>query len=229
MNNWKDIWNKRYLSEQGMDLETLIKLDGFDTGAGRIDTADWRIYVKGIAEKLGVKEAETVFEVGCGGGAFLYALRESTLSLSVGGCDYAAGLIEAARQAMPDGDFKVMEAVELEPNPQYNYVFANSVFHYFSFEYASAVLERMINKAKVAVAVMEIPDAATKEESECMRRDILTPMEYEKKYKGLEHTYYERNWFVEQAKGHGLDCVLFDGCVPNYAQNRFRFGCLIRK
>ena len=176
MNNWKDIWNKRYLNGQGMDLDTLIKLDGFDTGAGRIDAADWRIYVKGIAEKLGSKEGETVFEVGCGAGAFLYALRESTLS--VGGCDYAAGLIEAARQAMPDGEFKVMQAIALEPNPQYDYVIANSVFHYFGLEYASEVLERMINKAKVAVAVMEIPDAATKEESECMRRDILTPMEY---------------------------------------------------
>lgn len=74
-----------------------------------------------------------------------------------------------------------------------------------------------------------MPDLKTKDEAEALRREALTQVEYEKKYAGLTHTYYDRNWFREQAEKYGCDCELFDGCVPNYAQNRFRFGCVIRK
>lgn len=227
--NWKEIWNRRTgPCEWNGDLDDLINLDGFDTGAGRIDVADWRIYVERIAEKLGIKNNDTVFEVGCGAGAFLYALRER-FSIAVGGIDYADGLIAAANHAIPDGEFKVMEAKAIYTFPEYDYVIANSVFHYFHFEYAAEVMERMINKAKIAVAVMEIPDVTTKEESEALRRDIMSTDEYERKYKGLEHTYYAGDWFKEQAKARGFTCELFGGCVPNYAQNRFRFSCIIRK
>ena len=228
MNKWKEVWNKRTPKNNHIDLDDLIKMDGFDKGAGQINVVDWRIiYVQTVCEMLEIKKSATVFEVGCGAGAFLYAMRESTLL--VGGIDYAEVLINAAKNAMPDGEFKVMEAKDLDISPQFDYVIANSVFHYFTLEYAEEVLHRMIKKAKSAIAVMEIPDAATKEESEALRRNIMTPFEYEKKYKGLEHTYYQRNWFKEQAATCGLSCVTFDGCVPNYAQNKFRFGCIISK
>ncbi len=130
---------------------------------------------------------------------------------------------------MPDGEFVLMEAKDLDPSPQYDYVVANSVFHYFSLEYAAEVVKRMINKAKKAVAVMDIPDRATKVESEALRCGMMSLKEYEEKYKWLEHNYYARSWFVKQAEIFGLTCKIFDGCIPNYAQNRFRFGCIIRK
>jgi len=233
MNKWKEVWKKRTLKSSNIDLDSLIKVDGFDQGAGQIKVADWRMYVQKICAKLGIEKGSTFFEVGCGAGAFLYAMREREREREstplVGGIDYAEVLINAAKKAMPDGEFKVMEAKDLDILPQFDYVIANSVFHYFTLEYAEEVLHRMIKKAKSAIAVMDIPDAATKEESETLRRNIMTPFEYEKKYKGLEHTYYQRNWFKEQAATYGLSCVTFDGCVPNYAQNRFRFGCIISK
>jgi SAM-dependent methyltransferase len=226
--NWKEIWNRRTGPSGGeYALDALIELDGFDTGAGRIEAADWRTYAARIAGKLGICDNVTVFEVGCGAGALLYALQER-YSLSVGGIDYATGLIAAAKMAMPDGKFKVQEAKALEIIPQYDYVVANSVFHYFDLNYAAKVLERMIKKTRNAIAIMEVPDLKTKSEAEVMRRDMLTHDEYEKKYAGLKHTYYERNWFREQVNLHGLRCELFDGCVPNYAQNSFRFGCILR-
>ena len=226
--NWKAIWNRRSGTGGGHDLRSLIDLDGFDMGAGRIEVDDWRAYAGIIAKKIGLDNGATIFEVGCGSGALLYALKE-VYSLSVGGIDYAAGLIDAAKQAMPDGEFKVQEAEALEISPQYDYVFANSVFHYFSLNYAAGVLTHMINKARKCIAVLEVPDLKTQKESEAMRRNILTQEEYEKEYAGLDHTYYQRDWFQEQAKLHGLKYEIFDGCVPNYAQNSFRFGCIFRK
>ena len=225
--NWKEVWNRRTASGEGLDLDVLLKLDGFDTVVSRVEVSDWLTYAEIIAEKLGIYDGATMFEVGCGAGALLYAFHER-YSLSVGGIDFATGLITAAKMAMPNGQFKVQEAKSLKITPQYDYVIANGVFHYFDLAYAAKVLARMIKKSKIAIAVMEVPDLKTKNESEAMRRDMLTQGEYEKKYAGLAHTYYDRDWFRDQATLHGLECELFDGCVPNYAQNRFRFGCIIR-
>jgi hypothetical protein len=93
--NWKEIWNRRTTASEGLDLDALIKLDGFDTGAGHIEADDWRTYAARIAEKLGIRDGATIYEVGCGAEAFLYALRERHF-LSVGGLDYSTGLIAAA-------------------------------------------------------------------------------------------------------------------------------------
>jgi cyclopropane fatty-acyl-phospholipid synthase-like methyltransferase len=227
--NWKEIWSKR--ADSGAEkpsLDALIKLDGFDTGAGRIEAADWQTYAGIIADKLGIRDSDTVYELGCGAGAVLYALRQKH-TLTVGGLDYSSALIAAASRAMPDGEFTAAEAKSVDSATQYDYVISNSVFHYFPLEYATDVLARMIKKAKIAVAVMEVPDAKTRQESENLRRDALSQEEYEKKYAGLEHTYYDRNWFKQQAVAHSCNCEIFDGCIPNYAQNAFRFGALFRK
>lgn len=227
--SWKEIWGKRAYDGSGqLELGTLIKLDGFDSGAGRIEANDWQSHTCIIADKLGMRDGDSVYEVGCGAGAFLYALRQ-VHHLTVGGLDYAASLIAAAKLAMPDGQFSVAEAQALDVEQTYDYVISNGVFHYFSQDDATLVLERMLNKAKVAVVVLEVPDLKTKQASEDVRRDLLSVEEYERKYAGLEHTYYDRDWFVAQAQANGYSCEIFDGCVPNYAQNRFRFGVIIRK
>jgi len=227
--NWKEIWNRRSFSaDEKLSLDALIKLDGFDSGAGRITADDWQTYADIISAKLNIKNGDSVYELGCGAGAFLFALRER-LSLKVGGLDYSSALIDAANHAMPDGDFMATEAKLLDIEPAYDFVISNSVFHYFSEDYAATVLARMVEKAKTAVAIMEIPDLKTKSESETLRRDLLSQEEYEKKYAGLEHTYYDRDWFKAQAAVLGCSCETFDGCVPGYAQNRFRFGAIIKK
>lgn len=227
--NWKEIWNRRSFSaDEKLSLDALIKLDGFDSGAGRIAADDWQTYADIISEKLRINSGDSIYELGCGAGAFLYALKEKQ-ELKVGGLDYSSALIEAATQAMPDGEFVATEAKLLDTEPAYDFVISNSVFHYFTQDYAAAVLARMIQKAKIAVAIMEVPDLHTKTESETLRRDLLSQEEYEKKYAGLEHTYYDRDWFKNQATALGCSCETFDGCVPGYAQNKFRFGAIIKK
>lgn len=227
--NWQKIWERRSCEGvEQLDLATLIKLDGFDTGAGRIESTDWQAYAEIIAKKLRLKNGDSVYELGCGAGAFLYALRQ-LYTLKLGGLDYSSALIDAASRAMPDGDFVVKEAKAVKIEPAYDYVISNGVFHYFNYDYAAEVVASMIKKSKIAVAIMEIPDMQTKQQAEALRRDALSVEVYEKKYAGLEHTYYERDWFDKQAALHGCTCEAFDGCVPNYAQNQFRFGVLIKK
>jgi trans-aconitate methyltransferase len=226
---WKEIWNRRNATEiRDIYLNDLIALDGFDTGAGKIEIDDWREYARRVSEKLNLKAGCSVYEIGCGAGAFLYALCEK-ISLKVGGNDYGSGLIDTAKRVLPHGEFQCIEAAKIDTTAKYDYVISNSVFHYFDLDYARQVLLRMLDKADRAVCVLELPDLRTKDLSEKARRDILSPAEYEKKYAGLEHTYYDRTWFSAIAAERGMKCETFDGCVPRYAQNQFRFGCLILK
>ena len=227
--NWKEIWGKRtYSGDQILNLEALIKLDGFDSGAGRIEAADWQTYAEIIAKKIEMFDGASVYEIGCGAGAFLYAFRER-YSLKVGGLDYSPALITAAIQAMPDGDFIADDAKSVETTVAYDFVISNSVFQYFSEADAAIVLAAMIKKSKQAVAILDIPNLATKQASENLRRGLLSQDDYDKKYAGLAHTYYNQDWFKQQAQRHGCSCEIFDGCVPNYAQNEFRFSVLIKK
>lgn len=230
--NWHGVWSRRggdsTDKSRNDPLQALIDLDGFDSGAGRILAEDWRTYAGLIIQRLGLRPGQSVYEVGCGAGAFLYALCEQ--GIEVGGMDYAENLILQARQAIPKASFQHGEAAQLEVEPRVDYVLANSVFHYFRDEdYAIQVLDRMLAKAAKGIAVLEVPDLASRDEAERIRRDLLSPSAYEEKYRGLEHLYYARDWFRQQAERRGYRCELFDQCVPNYAQSAFRFNCLIVK
>lgn len=229
MTNWKTIWEKRATPADAADtLQTLIELDGFDSGAGRLDSKAWRAYARRIASELNLTHSDSVFEVGCGSGAFLFALKE--LGASVAGLDYSSTLISMAKKAIPDGEFITAEACELTPIPQYDFVIANGVFHYFPDDtYAQTVLTTALSKARRAVAILEVPDLALRDESERMRRDILTPEQYEEKYRRLSHKYYSRKWFADIASCHNFDCQCFDQAIPGYAQNHFRFNCLMTR
>jgi trans-aconitate methyltransferase len=226
---WYEIWNRRNAdTSNAIRLQDLITLDGFDSGAGKIELDDWREYAGRVTDIIGLKDGDSVYEVGCGSGAFLYALCEHA-SLKVGGNDYGIGLIKTAQRVFPNSDFQCIEATKINPETPYDCVISNSVFQYFSLDYAREVLSRMLDKARHSVCVLEVPDFKTKSQAERFRRDIFSPEEYEKKYLGLRHTYYDRDWFAEIAAERGLHCETFDGCVPNYLQNKFRFGCLILK
>lgn len=227
---WREVWNRRTLRVDGIaGLQELIDLDGFDTGAGRIHADDWRRYARSVAALLGLAEGASVYEVGCGAGAFLLALREQ-IDIRVGGCDFAPALIGAARGALPEGDFEVLEAGDLPPAPTYDFVVSNSVFHYFpDFEYAERVLERMIAKSNRAVAVLDVPDLNQRDAAEGIRRDNLSAETYDLKYAGLGHLYYERRWFRDFALAHSFDCRLFPSPIPNCAQSAFRFGAILTR
>ena len=88
VNNWQAIWNRRSSVDKEYTLEDLIKLDGFDSGAGAISPEDWLENCRYISNELKLKNGQSVYEVGCGADAFLKGLLESN-QLRVGG----AGLL----------------------------------------------------------------------------------------------------------------------------------------
>jgi len=186
-------------------------------------------YVGDIAGRLGMRPGHSVLEIGCGSGAFLLPLREA--GLRVGGIDYSPALLARALAAMPEGDFREGDAADLALPPRsYDFVVANSVFQYFAdARSADQVLHSMLEAAVRAAAVLEVPDAACRLDSEAARRRLLGDEEYQKKYAGLPHQYYRREAFSESAARQGFAVEILDQAIAGYAQNAFRFNCLFRR
>ena len=56
---------------KNLDLRSLLKLNGHNTINGSIKKKNWLKYQKWIYKKLDLRTNESIFEVGCGCGAFL--------------------------------------------------------------------------------------------------------------------------------------------------------------
>ena len=229
INRWQEIWNHRETKDiTELSLEKLIALDRWDGGAGFVDIRDWQTNARLLSARIGITDHQSVFEVGCGSGAFLYALSEIH-TLRIGGADYSKALIEIARRVLPSGQFQWTEAKFIDTEPKYDHVVSQGMFAYFGLDYAQMVLEKMLEKAEKTVCIFELQDKATKSELERIRREWLGEEEYERKYAGLEHTYYDPAWFLKWAGDHGVAGIdVIPSLIPNYAQKKFRFGCIIR-
>lgn len=227
-NRWSEIWSKRKLTnDESINLEDLMKADGFDSFKP-LSPDDWREYCSIISKKLDLKSGSSVYEVGCGAGAFLFALNEIQ-PLVMGGNDYSPALIEIVRKAIPGGKFDLIEANKIDTEQKYDFVVSNGIFQYLTTSYAIEVVHKMLAKSNLAIGIFDIPDIRTKEASEKNRRDILSEEVYKKKYEGLEHNYYQRELFENIAREYQYNIEIFNQCIPNYAHNNYRFGFIIKK
>ena len=224
--SWERIWDGRRLDPSiGSTLARLMAADGLDTAFGTTDEAAWQDFADRETRRLGLRAGDEVFEVGCGAGALLYALQRH--GLACGGIDRSAALVEAARTHLPDGRFAVAEATDLEPAPQVDAVLSFGVFLYFpSEEYAAEVVRRMARKARRAVAILDVPDAAVAEEAEAERAAASGgTAAYRARYAGLHHRYYHREWIADRLRDTGLTGVeVTDQDLARYPNGRFRFN-----
>ena len=138
---WKEIWNRRTRLLEEVTLDALIKADGFDVGAGQVDVDNWQKYIQDISKQIYLKDTDTIFEIGCGAGAFIYPFFLK--GHKVGGIDYSKSMVNLAKITMPGMVFESKDAVQFEMSCKYDIVLSNSVFQYFdSFEYAKKVIHK---------------------------------------------------------------------------------------
>lgn len=222
---WKDVWAARTLDAgKASLLEGLMAADGLDTGFGSVTEAAWREFVMRTAATLDLGKGSRVFEVGCGAGAFLYPLYEA--GCVVGGLDQSTALIGYAAEAMPEGQWTQGDASTLDPAEAWDVVLACGVFMYFPDPgYARGVIARMAAKATRAVAMLDVPDAATRDNAMAFRRGTMGEAEYAAKYRGLDHLFYDRSWMERQLIEVGATGVRTeDQQVAGYQNARFRFN-----
>ena len=230
--SWKDIWEKKgHVSLERIELKELIAIDGFDTGAGQFPIQSWLSFVEAIRARLDIREGYSVLEVGCGAGAFLLPLANE--GINVYGIDYTGSLVGLCEQAIPVGVFCVSEANRIPfESGMFDVVVSNSVFQYFcGLEYAQTVLQEIsrVLKENGKAALLDINDADMKDEYESIRRTRLGNEEYERLYSSIQHQFYSRSWFEDQAERIGFSCSIQEQDIQGYENSAFRYNVFLEK
>ncbi len=181
-------------------LADLIRLNGFDSGAGGVSERGWREGVAKAERLLEMGQGHSVLEFGCGAGAFLWAL-EARSNLHLAGLDISQELIEVAKLVLPSGEFFRHDLASGGGHPalrkEYDFVIANSVFHYLKVDEALVLFRDSLRLAKRKVLVSDLPHVDRQVEAEKIREDAMAPGEYAKKYASLKHTYFHPDIFQE--------------------------------
>ena len=198
LNNWKKIWNKEDRINK-IVLECLVKLNGFDSGSGKFGVEDWILYCEEHFKKMGIRGSDSIFEIGCGSGAFLFMLYLK--QHLVAGIDYSPKLVGLANKFMPETNIKVNDAISYKQDKKYDVVLSHGVFFYFeSLEYAEIAIRKMVDTSKRVIAILDICDEDKKEIYHKIRinkfiEDGFTEEEYWKHYKGLDHLFFSKGFF----------------------------------
>jgi len=85
-------------------------------------------YGKALLELLPQDETASVLDLGCGNGSLTAELAKRYQR--VVGTDQSERMIEAARAAYPGIDFRVMDALDMPFDDEFDAVFSNAVFHW---------------------------------------------------------------------------------------------------
>jgi SAM-dependent methyltransferase len=213
LTNWKTIWNNKPENET-LSLKTLLSLDGFEN-VGEISIDAWLDYVKHIQEKLNITKEETILEVGCGAGAFLYPLYSQGFNVS--GCDYSKSLIANANKAIKSS-FVCCNINNYISDVKFNHVISNSVFQYFpDYTYAEKVIQKLITLSKSTISILDVNDL----------KKVLDATKERPVYPA--HTFYSKDWWIELAQKYNLDILIEDQAIENYSNSKFRYNVFLRK
>ena len=230
--DWYSIWNKKDRLER-LILEFMMKADGFDSPTGQFPINIWEKYTSEMYELMGIKSGAQILEIGCGSGAFLYPLYLQNINVT--GVDYSKELIDIAKKFFRNSNFYFSDALDYvnSETKLYNFVLSHGVFLYFpDLNYSERVLDRMIDLSKNKVMVMDICDA---DKEQLYKEDRikkyqeqgLSEEEYEKKYSGLNHLFFKKDWFVNHAKKRNLKIKIFDQKCNEYYNSRYRFNVIL--
>ena len=230
-NKWREIWNRRKPVTGGLtgDWEhiylELKRLNGYDVMEGGISLDAWLELDAEIQQRLHLTHGDRVFEVGCGAGANLYLLQRA--GITVGGTDYAEGLVAIARAVLPHAiELYAGEADAIDTTQKYDAVYANSLLHYLpNLGYAEHVLLRMLEKTTGAIGLIDVHDRDKEEAFHAYRRSVIP--DYDARYKGLSNLFFPRSFFEDFARAHDLRIVFTPMQLRGYWNAPFVFNCFM--
>lgn len=237
MNEWKRIWNAKKANNDlliGNDFETVFmelkRIDGNDTlGGGGVKYEAFRLQYEKMKKNMQGEggKIESVFEAGCGSGPFLLMFEAE--GISVGGMDYSKNHIEIARKVLKNPvELYCEEAANIFTEKKYDCVYSNSMFEYFSdMNYAENVLDKMCQKARNCIAILDVHDKALESDWLKYRRETIE--NYDEKYQGLGKLFYTRSFFVDYAVANKMDIKITTSKLKGYWNADFVFDVYLYK
>ncbi len=200
----------------------LMRLGGYDSATASTSLQAFEAQARYIAELLALRKEDSLFEVGCGAGATLLALRPYVARIA--GLDYAQPLVRIARAALDCPDITCAEASALETTPRFDVVLSVGAFLYFPDEaYVRRVLDRMAGKARRAIAVLDVNDAARRDLAARLRREAGGGNP------GPDQLFIEREVFAELAARRGLSLRIDESRAAGSINRHYRYNVLLEE
>lgn len=202
---WEQIWTKKGEKEN----IPLHHYDGFEI----LSQEQYVNLVKKTSALLHLNDDQSIIELGCGAGAYLYEISKDK-KLDIHGIDYSHTLINKC-QSNINGTFICKDITKTLPysNEKFDVTMSFGVFMYLqNYESVTNVLEEMnrITKDNGTIFVGEISDLDKKEVANSIRSS--THKDQEKLIEGnLEHLYIPKQVFIDFAERHGYTITIFDG------------------
>lgn len=225
MNNWLAIWqNKGNRKAEKASLEELLSINGYDTKTSKLNSDDWLFYITKIIQKLNIEQNESVYEVGCGAGAFLYVMKRYCQKVS--GLDYSKNLVEICKNACEIPSIDCKEAIDLDTNSKWDHVLSSGCFLYFPDEkYTFNVLDKMLLKSQKTIGIFDVNDLFKKEDFIKYKKE--TTVNYEKTYAGLEQLFLDKQFFFDWANKKGVKAIIEDQDIKNYNNSKYRYNVYV--
>lgn len=235
MNNWKNIWSNKGNFElvENIDTETMANdevfyklkvLMGVTVVDGNgVSCKDFVSQFRRNCSEMSFSTDEvyipdSFFDVGCGTGAYLYLLENgfNGKSVKIGGCDYSKSYIDIAGKVLKNPkELYVGEAAEIDVDIKYDIVYSRNIFQYFADEdYARIVVERMLEKSKRAIAILDVHDLRMREKFLEYRRSKIE--DYDKKYANTPHLFLPKSFFIKIAEDYNCDLKFVHSTLNGY-------------
>ena len=226
---WHRIWHRKGQVPLPPDpahrLRTLMEVGGHTTALGGVAEAGLRAAAARMAAALDVPPGGGLIDVGCGGGAVLYAMR--LRPARVVGVDPSAPSLALARAALPDALFLPGQADALPvPSGQFDGALSCGVALYFpDLAYTRRALAEMVRVLRPGGRglLVDLMDAALRDEREALRRASHAPGEYDRLYAGLPHLYHDRAWIADALADLGCRSWPVEVFGPDYGYAPFAF------
>ncbi|WP_028951033.1 class I SAM-dependent methyltransferase [Sulfurihydrogenibium subterraneum] len=235
-NEWKRIWNSKKTEKDILELEDILKLNGYDTRFAGDFAKIFIKRIKDVTKYFHFKPEDIILDAGCGAGAFLWFLKHQKIKFkNYIGIDYSLSLLEAFKHNPYYSNSLTLLNSELAYIPLQNYsvdkIFCYSVFLYFeNIQYAIKVLNEFdrILKYNGEIIISDIPDINKKVAHETFRKSLIGEEKYNELYKNLHHLYYDRRFFLNFFKSK-YHIEIFDLHDINYPNSLFRFSVYLKR
>ena len=229
-NRWNNIWNRK--SCDNGDKIPLHHVNGFT----QLTTLEYSNLVTTMLKPINIKKNWSIFDCGCGAGAFLEQINLQYGCNNLSGIDYSSGLVEIARAL--HGNIQIGTITDLSewPDETFDCVVCFSVYFYLETpDAARQALREAIRICKTGgtVYIGDVNDFSKKEAALEMRKKT-----HENQCKlstdSPDHMYLEKSLFTDIASEYRMKNIeIVDHCdtdlIDYYDTANYRFSVYMEK
>jgi SAM-dependent methyltransferase len=215
--SWKKFWKLKKVKLASYNNRLLLNQNGWGHGPGYFSLKNYKKSQKKVCKILKILPHESILDYGSGNGLFANYFIKKVNKVY---CYDLSGI------SMDIGKLRFKEIIfkkKLDKS-KYDHVICSSVFQYLSYKEAIKLLNFFNKISEKSFFIIDISNLETKVEHLRFRKKFILNT----KYSLPNHTYFNKDFFINFAKKNSLSISLFNNVLLN-RQTKFRFSALFKK